>query len=60
MSPRTGRPPKENSRNINLNIRISKDEALLIQECAEELKSTRTDVIIRGVKMVKSELDKKK
>lgn len=60
MSPRTGRPPKENPRNINLNIRVTKDEAELIQECADELNTTRTDIIIKGVNMVKAELENKK
>ena len=60
VSPRTGRPPKENPRNINLNIRISKDEADLIQECAEILEITRTDVIVKGVQLVKDELGKKR
>lgn len=59
MSPRTGRPPKDNPRNVNLNIRVTKDEAQLIQDCADRLETTRTEVIIRGVEMVKAELDKK-
>lgn len=60
MSARTGRPPKENPRNKNLNIRVSTEEAALIQQCADELKTTRTEVIVKGVKMVKSEIDAKK
>lgn len=59
MSPRTGRPPKENPRNINLNIRITKEEAQLIQECAVALETTRTEIVMQGVKMVKAEIDKK-
>ena len=59
MSPRTGRPPKENPRNINLNLRVTKDEADLIQECADKLETTRTEVIIEGVKLVKAAIDKK-
>ena len=58
LSPRIGRPPKDNPRNINLNIRISKDEANLIQKCADELEMTRTDVIIKGVNLVEKELKK--
>lgn len=54
-----GRPPKENPRNVNLNLRITKDEAILIQECADKLQKTRTDVIIEGVKLVKASIDKK-
>ena len=52
MSPKTGRPHKENPRNVNLNIRITKDEAELIQECADGLKVTRTDAIMYGIKKV--------
>jgi len=59
MSPRTGRPPKENPRNVNLNIRITKDEAEMIRDCANKLEITRTDVIIKGVKMVRDDLNKK-
>ena len=59
MSPRTGRPPKENPRNLNLNIRISKEEDALIKECSEQLGTTRTEVIVKGVKLVKSEIDEK-
>lgn len=60
MSPRTGRPPKgEASRKRNLNIRVTDNEAKLIQDCADKLRTTRTEVIIQGVKLVKAELDKK-
>lgn len=58
MSPRTGRPPKENPRNINLNIRVTKDEAALIQECADSLGITRTDAIIKGMSLLKAEIEK--
>ena len=58
MSPRTGRPPKENPRNVNLNIRVTKDEAQLIQNCANALGITRTDAIIKGVSLLKSEIEK--
>lgn len=58
MSPRTGRPPKENPRNVNLNIRLTKKEAADIQECADLLEISRTDVIVKGVQLVRSELNK--
>lgn len=60
MSPRTGVPPKENPRNTNLNIRVTKDEAQLIQECADALGITRTDAIIKGITLVKAVIDKTK
>lgn len=58
MSPRTGRPPKDNPRNVNLNIRVTEEEAQLIQDCATALSTTRTEVIIKGVQLVKAELEK--
>lgn len=51
-----GRPPKENPRNVNLNIRITKDEANRIQKCADKLELTRTDTIMRGIGLVEKEL----
>ena len=57
--PRIGRPPKENPRNRNLNIRISEAEAKLIQECATELETTRVEVILEGVRLVKEKINKK-
>lgn len=59
MSPRTGRPPKENPRNINLGIRITKDEADKIQKCAHKLNMTRTDTIMKGIDLVEKEINQK-
>lgn len=58
MSPKTGRPPKENPRKINLNIRLTEQEAKDIQECADELNISRTDTIMRGIQLVKAEIKK--
>ena len=54
MSPRIGRPPKDNPRNINLNIRITKEESERIQNCADRLNRTRTDTIMMGIDMVEN------
>lgn len=59
MSIKTGRPTK-NLKNIRLEIRLTEEESNLIQECANELNLTKTDVINKGILMVKSEIDKKK
>ena len=60
MSPRTGRPPKgEESRTEKINIRVSKREAQKIQDCADRLEKTRTDTIMKGIDLLKAELDKK-
>lgn len=59
MSPRTGRPPKENPRNVNLNIRITKEESERIQKCADKLNMTRTDTIMKGINLVEKEIEQK-
>ncbi len=59
MSPRTGRPPKENPRNVNLNIRITKNESERIQKCADKLNMTRTDAIMKGINLVEKEIEQK-
>lgn len=61
MSPRTGRPIKgESKRDKSLQLRMSNEELRLLDECAEQLASTRTDVVNKGIKLVKAELDAKK
>lgn len=58
MSP-AGRPPKDNSRNCNLSLRLTKEEKDKIQNCADRLSLTRTDTIMKGIDMVEKELYKK-
>ena len=59
MSPRTGRPPKaETSRNKSLNLRLT-EEAGDIQYCAEKLEISRTDAIMKGIRMIKAQLEEK-
>ena len=60
MSPRTGRPPKgEQSRTEKITIRLSVLEIQKIQECADQLNTTRTDAIVAGIDLLKSELNNK-
>lgn len=55
-----GRPPKaETSRNKSLNLRLTEEEAKDIQYCAEKLEISRTDAIMKGIRMVKAQLDEK-
>jgi Fe-S cluster assembly ATPase SufC len=60
MPPRTGRPIKgESKRDKSLQLRMSEQELNLLDECAARLKASRTDVVNKGIQLVKSELDKK-
>ena len=57
MSPRTGRPTS-NKKTERLEIRLTPEEAQDLQECAERLNVSKTEVINKGVQLVKAELDK--
>ncbi len=60
MSPRTGRPIKGASRrDKSLQLRMSQEELDLLDECASRLEESRTDVVNRGIQLVKEKLDKK-
>lgn len=59
MSPRTGRPTN-NPKNVRLEIRLTEDEADLLEECAEQLQTTKTNVINQGIRLVKEKLIEKK
>lgn len=58
MSPSQGRPPISNPKNVRLEIRLTEEQAETLTECADRLKTSRTEVINKGVAMVKAELDK--
>lgn len=60
MSPRTGRPIKGNAkRNKSLQLRLSEDELERLDQCAQELNCSRTDVVSKGISLVHDGLHKK-
>ena len=60
LSPKTGRPIKGASkRDKSLQLRMSKEELDLLDECAKRLEESRTDVVNRGIQLVKQKLDEK-
>lgn len=58
MSPRTGRPHKDITKSVNLGLRITKETADKLQECAEALGISRTEVIEKGIDLVEAEIKK--
>ncbi len=53
MSPRTGRPPKlGKSKSVSLQLRITQETADKLQECAEKLSVSRTEIIEKGVDLI--------
>jgi hypothetical protein len=59
MSPKKlGRPPKENPRNCDINIRLTQQELDDIQYVADKLRKSRTDAIMQGIGILKERLEK--
>ncbi len=58
MSPKTGRPPKDITKNVSLGLRITKDTADKLQRCADALGISRTEVIEKGIDLVDAEIKK--
>lgn len=58
MSPRTGRPTS-NKKTERLELRLAPNELALMQECADRMGTSKAQVILKGVQLVKAELDKK-
>ena len=56
MSPRTGRPPKENPKDTRIQIRLDKETLEKLDRCVEREQTSRSEVIRQGIDLV----DKKK
>lgn len=60
MSPiQKGTKLTDNPKNVRLEIRLTRNQNDLLEECAGKLHTTKTDVINKGIELVKKELDKK-
>jgi hypothetical protein len=58
MSPKKlGRPPKDNPRNCDINIRLTQQELNDIQYVADKLEISRTDAILQGIGILKKRLE---
>ena len=53
------RPKSDKSKNMRFEIRINSETADKLQYCAEKMGTTKSDVIHKGIDLVKAELDKK-
>ncbi len=60
MAPRTGRPPVENPKDIQLKIRADKKTIEDLEACCKALHTTKSDVVRLGIQKVKADVDAKK
>lgn len=58
MSPRTGRPPKEDSRKNQYRLRMSDDEVAKLEICCEKTGLTKAEIIRKGIDKVFEEVNK--
>lgn len=56
MSPR---PKSDKSKHNRFELRLNDEMNEMLNECSERLNTTKTEVINKGIRMVKNELDKK-
>ena len=53
-----GRPKSLNPRNIRLEIRLNENENKMLDECVKKLWITKTDVLIKCLKEIYSQIKK--
>lgn len=58
MSPRTGRPHKDVTKNVSLGLRLTQETADKLQRCAKTLGISRTEVIEKGIDLVEKDMKK--
>ncbi len=60
MSPiKKGTKLTDNPKNIRLEIRLTQSENELLENCAKQMNTTKTNVINKGIQLVNEELNKK-
>ena len=53
-----GRPPSDNSMKDRIFIRADNETKAKLQECTDSLKTTRSDIVRKGIEMVYANLKK--
>ena len=53
-----GRPPSENPLSERIYLRVDKETKKVLDECTEELNVTRSEVVRKGIYLVKDGLKK--
>lgn len=53
-----GRPPSENPLSERIYLRVDKQTKQVLDECVEKLNSTRSEVVRKGIYLVKDALKK--
>lgn len=57
MAAKMGRPPKENTKDTRIQIRLDKDTLTKLDKCVEKESSNRSEVIRKGIDLVYAETE---
>lgn len=57
MNAKMGRPTN-NPRVVQTRIRMTEEEARMLEECAKSLNTTKTEIVISGIKKVYADIKK--
>ena len=58
MATKIGRPPVENPKNINIRIRMTEEEANMLENCVRHFSTTKTNILLQGLKQVYADIKK--
>lgn len=58
MTAKIGRPKSENPKNRRVSIKLTESEFQNLEEVAKQKSMTKTEVVMRGIELVKSEITK--
>ena len=53
---KAGRPPSDDSMTDRIFVRVSKETVKKLDECTQELKMSRSDIVRKGIDMVHESL----
>ncbi|MBR1580093.1 MAG: hypothetical protein IJ668_06310 [Selenomonadaceae bacterium] len=56
---RMGRPPIADPRHSNFTVRMTASEAMSLRKCAEALQLTKTEILMRGLRLAEAEVQKR-
>lgn len=59
VSPRTGRPPSEHPKNIQVKFLADQPTMEALELCSQKIEKSKSEIIRMGIQKVKAELDEK-
>lgn len=58
VTKKIGRPKSDNPKNIQTRVRMTKEEALMLQECADFFEKPKSEIIVTGIRKVYADIKK--